>query len=1086
MRRHRTTSRYLSGIPTAVVLVVTQCVVLATAMSQPVASAAQAAVSAPVLSRNEPAAEAPGSSSHQEGPSGWTTDAPTPIAQNHDPEPRFTAVSAGARYSCGLRSDGSVVCWGNNIYGQATPPGGSFTQVSTGNWHSCGLRSDGSVVCWGNNNAGAGDASGGFVHPGLHRPTGIRVGYVRMGRWSAGVTTTMGGRRLRGVRSPRSPPATGIRVGYVRMGRWSAGVTTGGEATVPGGSFTQVSVGVWHSCGLRTDGSIECWGDNEFGRLDVPGGSFTQVSAGVWHSCGLRSDGSVVCWGNNRLGRRRRRGVRSPRSPPATGIRVGYVRMGRWSAGVTTTMGRRRLRGVRSPRSPPATGIRVGYVRMGRWSAGVTTTMGGRRRRGVRSPRSPPAAGIRVGYVRMGRWSAGVITGTGRRRFRGVRSPRSPPAAGIRVGYVRMGRWSAGVTATMGRRRRRGVRSPRSPPAAGIRVGYVRMGRWSAGVTTTYGQATPPGGSFTQVSAGVWHSCGLRSDGSVVCWGNSNDGQATPPGGSFTQVSAGRGHSCGLRSDGSVVCWGNSNDGQATPPGGSFTQVSAGDRHSCGLRSDGSVVCWDRHSTFLLAGPGATGAESESLPVVTGRVEGVGYEVIEFGRNLFWSPLAGITEYEIDAREAGRDRPDYRSGIGCHYTGTVGARCGYLFEEDKTTSEAFRGASEFRVRAVNQEGTDPWSDWVDVDPPDGSGHVVGVRYSVGGWFVDGVTGSRFSRDVVGWDPVVGARSYDIGFEHDGQSPSGLVEDVIDGDRGSCGDRCRYEFWRNPGLGVRVRVRAVNDSDVGLWSGWVSLVREPDRAPPIVDLVELKTRNPFDTADHVRVYWSPVKGAAGYEVAWRYRDYTGSVGDVADADNNARRARQVLEWMNDSDNYRLINPGRATVAHDVSDHVVKDVVNNRESADYLLEFRVTALGDDGIRKESNWVRWNSKQIHDRASEVFKCEMLDIGSVAWSGVSVILALYSGGLSQAALAALKAGLTPGLFQAGAALVDCLDTQDPVEFLKQMSPFIGHFLDIVGMDELVDHVTCGNRYLGTQFRDRNFEFEDIDGLLQACDPNT
>ena len=101
-----------------------------------------------------------------------------------------------------------------------------------------------------------------------------------------------------------------------------------------------------------------------------------------------------------------------------------------------------------------------------------------------------------------------------------------------------------------------------------------------------------PAGSFTQVAAGRDHSCGLRSDGSVVCWGYNNHGQATPPSGSFTQVAAGRDHSCGVRSDGSVVCWGADYDGQATPPSGSFTQIAAGSSHSCGVRSDGWVVCW--------------------------------------------------------------------------------------------------------------------------------------------------------------------------------------------------------------------------------------------------------------------------------------------------------------------------------------------------------------------------------------------------------------------------------------------------------------------------------------------------------------
>ena len=36
------------------------------------------------------------------------------------------------------------------------------------------------------------------------------------------------------------------------------------------------------------------------------------------------------------------------------------------------------------------------------------------------------------------------------------------------------------------------------------------------------------------------HTCGVRSDGSVACWGYNEDGQATPPAGSSVSVSAGR------------------------------------------------------------------------------------------------------------------------------------------------------------------------------------------------------------------------------------------------------------------------------------------------------------------------------------------------------------------------------------------------------------------------------------------------------------------------------------------------------------------------------------------------------------------
>ena len=111
--------------------------------------------------------------------------------------------------------------------------------------------------------------------------------------------------------------------------------------------------------------------------------------------------------------------------------------------------------------------------------------------------------------------------------------------------------------------------------------------------------------AFASVSAGFFHTCGVRTDGSVECWGFQP--------GSWTAMSLARPRrpevpslrsapawsiTCGLRTDGSVECWGSNVDGdgnvagQSTPPGGPFASVSAGGFHTCGLRTDGSVECW--------------------------------------------------------------------------------------------------------------------------------------------------------------------------------------------------------------------------------------------------------------------------------------------------------------------------------------------------------------------------------------------------------------------------------------------------------------------------------------------------------------
>ena len=105
-----------------------------------------------------------------------------------------------------------------------------------------------------------------------------------------------------------------------------------------------------------------------------------------------------------------------------------------------------------------------------------------------------------------------------------------------------------------------------------------------------YGQATPSEGSFRSVNVrnSFGHACGLRTDGTVACWGRNEYGEAFPPRGSFFSVETDYIGSCGLRADGSIVWWGNT----LTPPEGSFKSISIGDGHACGIRTDSTVACW--------------------------------------------------------------------------------------------------------------------------------------------------------------------------------------------------------------------------------------------------------------------------------------------------------------------------------------------------------------------------------------------------------------------------------------------------------------------------------------------------------------
>lgn len=101
--------------------------------------------------------------------------------------------------------------------------------------------------------------------------------------------------------------------------------------------------------------------------------------------------------------------------------------------------------------------------------------------------------------------------------------------------------------------------------------------------------------SMASIAAGDSHVCGLNVTGFLVCNGNNNSGQSNAPLGSameFSGLSLGADHSCAIRQNGSVTCWGGGGKFWVNETE-SFELIVSGLDFICGLTTANfSVLCW--------------------------------------------------------------------------------------------------------------------------------------------------------------------------------------------------------------------------------------------------------------------------------------------------------------------------------------------------------------------------------------------------------------------------------------------------------------------------------------------------------------
>jgi alpha-tubulin suppressor-like RCC1 family protein len=206
------------------------------------------------------------------------------------------AIAAGVYHNCALLEDGSVKCWGCNHRGQLglghtqdrgdgpgemgdnlpaidLGAGKTVTAISAAQ-HTCALLNDDSLKCWG---------------------------------YNAGGLLGLGDTNHRGDQSNEM----GDNLPAVDLG-------TGKTAIV-------VDAGWRHTCVRLTSGGMKCWGNNEWGVLGLGntsphgdgsnemGDALPELDLGVvepvvgftvdaGQTCTLMGDGSIKCWGYNQFG----------------------------------------------------------------------------------------------------------------------------------------------------------------------------------------------------------------------------------------------------------------------------------------------------------------------------------------------------------------------------------------------------------------------------------------------------------------------------------------------------------------------------------------------------------------------------------------------------------------------------------------------------------------------------------------------------------------------------------------------------------------------------------------------------------------
>ena len=548
----------------------------------------------------------------------------------------LATISAGGAHTCAIRMDASTWCWGLGNYGQigdgiiyasgTTPKQVQFENnltaisISAGNSHTCAIMSDDSMYCWGFNDRGQlgiGNNTNQLLPTKVLLPAGrtalaISLGYTQtcaiLDDYSINCWGNNGAGQIGdGTTADRNSPSSVILSGI--------------------NDPIQIAVGFESTCALFDDGSIQCWGNNNYGQLGI--GSTTQsnspqtlnsishleatsIQVGTYFACALFHDGAPRCWGYGTSGQLGAGSNVNSNSPQLVkGYEEGMNEAYRFIQGTEISI----------------------PIHVAGWD--YTSSISGNLPSGIEWNNITNS--LELNYLLpIGNHSASItfLAGT--------------HSTTIIVDFEiieRIDQWSDRISShTHGMAIVDDMEShiPVDLDLGGSHSCYISSNNFNycqgdnaqgqLGDNSVTTRVTPSKIKYFEqplksISTGALHTCGIDYDGSLYCWGQNSNGQVGI--GTTTakytdrqevtveanglehnralQVSANGGHTCALFDDLELYCWGYNNYGQLgidsvtqqtrpqivnMPDNQRVTDISNGQAHTCAIVNNGSVYCW--------------------------------------------------------------------------------------------------------------------------------------------------------------------------------------------------------------------------------------------------------------------------------------------------------------------------------------------------------------------------------------------------------------------------------------------------------------------------------------------------------------